>query len=366
MHIAKRGVFKRSIGHVFSQFTSNKLAVRYTIVGLNVVLLLAIGVFALRSTQTGLPTGQQAAVAGNSDAATEPLDQLSSADIAANASLAARLPETTSVINQADSAKAEINLAPADNTVVVKPQSVATPLKSNKDIKEYTVEAGDNVASIAAKFSITSDSVMWSNNLTGNAVNAGIKLLIPPVNGIVYIVKSGDTVDSLSQKYRANKDQIIAYNDIELTGLKVGERILMPNGQQPAPVITARPLQAVYGYNGYDFGWCTWYAADRRAKMGNPVPTGLGNANTWFAVAASFGISTGTVPQVGAVAMKHAKAPGHVGVVEAVNADGGFWMSEMNSYGQASMTDPTPRGGWGVVDWKFVPAEQVGTYSYIY
>lgn len=340
---------------------------RYSIVTLNVALLVAIGLFAMRSTQTGLPLQQQAAVAGaNADAAAEPLDQLSSADIAANAAIAARLAETLSVVNLSDSAKAELTIAPADSTIITKPQSVATPLKSNKDIKEYVVAGGDTVSSIAAKFGVTSDSIMWSNNLTGNTVNAGITLLIPPVNGIVYVVKTGDTIDGLAQKYRANKEQLIKYNDLEFTGIRVSERILIPYGQQPAPVIFVRPLQAVYGYNGYDFGWCTWYAADRRSKMGRPVPSGLGNANTWVSIAASMGLPTGSTPQVGAVAMRHMRAPGHVAVVEAVDARGGFWISEMNSFGQASITDPTPRGGWGVVDWKYIPPEQAGTYSYIY
>lgn len=340
--------------------------VRYSLVGCNVALLAGIGLFAAQSTQTGLPVSQQAVVAGASSAnAAEPLDQLSSADIAANAAIAVQLPERLSVVNLADSAKAELTTAPADSLVITKPQSVATPLKSNKDIKEYVVAGGDTVSSIAAQFGVTSDSIMWSNSLTGNTVQAGKKLLIPPVNGIVYIAKAGDTVDALAQKYRASKEQLVAYNDLELAAIQAGERILIPDGQLPAPIVFARPV-AVYGYNGYDFGWCTWYAAERRAKMGRPVPGGLGNANTWVAIAASMGLPTGSTPQVGAVAMRHMRAPGHVAVVESVDASGGFWISEMNSFGQASMTDPTPRGGWGVVDWKYIPASQAGTYSYIY
>lgn len=367
MHASQPRLGLRILKRIWGRLLASRRFVRYSLVTLNILILAAIGMFAMRSTNTGLVLNQHAAVAGaGSNEAAEPLDQLSSADIAANASLAARLTETTAVINQADSAKAELAIAPTDTTVVTKLQSVATPLKSNKDIKDYVVLPGDTVSSIAAKFGVTSDSIMWSNNLTGNAVNAGIKLVIPPVNGIVYIVKAGDTVDSLSQKYRANKEQLIVYNDVELTGLRNGERILIPNGQQPAPVVFARALVATYGFNGYDYGWCTWYAADRRAKMGRPVPTGLGNANTWVARASAMGLPTGSVPQVGAVAMKHLRAPGHVAVVEAVDARGGFWISEMNSFGQVSMTDPTPRGGWGVIDWKYIPPEQISTYSFIY
>ncbi len=359
----------------FIRFVASRRVVRSGIVILNLLLLLAIGVFAMHGTQADHVLKASVGAPSADDTLGEPLDQLSSADIAVNAAKLVNLPETSGVVNQAQSVKAELAVAPADSTVVAKPQTVATTFASNKDIKTYVAVNGDTVASIAAKFSVTSDSIMWSNNLRSNTVSAGTKLVIPPVNGIVYTVQHDDTVDSLANKYRANKEQLIAVNDIELSGLKSGMQILIPNGQQPAaPAAVATVYNigafggsAAYGsYTGYDYGFCTWYAAKRRADMGRPLPSNLGNANTWAALAASFGIPTGPTPQVGAVAMKHARAPGHVAVVESVNADGSFWISEMNSYGQRSMTDSTPTGGWGVIDWKPITADLTSTYTFIY
>ena len=346
---------------------------RTAIVAVNVLLLAAIGVFAMHGTQADHVLKVNTGAPGANNSIGEPLDQLSSADIAVNAAKLANLPETSGVINQAQSAKAELAVAPADTTVVAKPQTVATTFASRKDIKSYIAVPGDTVSGIAAKFGVTSDSIMWSNNLSSNTINAGTKLVIPPVNGIVYTVLKDDTIDSLSSKYRSNKDQIVAVNDIELTGLTPGTQILIPNGQQPAaPAATVYNVpafggSAAYGsYTGYDYGFCTWYAAKRRADIGRPVPSNLGNANTWAALAAGFGMPTGATPAVGAVAMKHARAPGHVAVVEAVNADGSFWISEMNSYGQRSMTDSTSTGGWGAVDWKLITPDLTGTYTFIY
>ncbi|HSW66160.1 MAG TPA: CHAP domain-containing protein [Bacillota bacterium] len=366
LHAVQSLSFWRRVQKLFGRLSANRHVVRTALVVFNVVLLLTIGIFALRGTHTGLPLSQQAALGGGNKNTGEPLDQLSSADIAANASLATRLPETTAVINQADSAKADLGIAPADATVVAKPQAVATALKSNKDIKQYVVPSDDTVANIAAKFNVTSDSIMWSNNLSSSSIKGGTKLWIPPVNGIVYTVGGGDTIDSLASKYRANKDQLIAYNDAEISGIHQGEVILIPNGQLPAPVVTYRATTAVYSFNGYDYGFCTWYVANRRAAIGRPLPSNLGNANTWAVLAAGMGIATGSSPAVGAAAVKHSGAPGHVAIVEAVNADGSFWISEMNSSGQASMTDSSYRGGWGVVDWKLIPAELASTYSYVY
>jgi surface antigen len=56
----------------------------------------------------------------------------------------------------------------------------------------------------------------------------------------------------------------------------------------------------------------------------------------------------------------------HVAVVEQLNDDGSYWISEMNSYGQRSMTDSTPTGGWGRIDYKIVPAGSASRYYYIY
>jgi surface antigen len=346
---------------------SNRRFVRYGIISLNIALLLGICGFLLTNTKKGQLVAQNSVLSATGrESSAVPLDQLSSADIAANAALAAGLAETPGVINQAQSAQADLITAPADTTAVTKPQSVSTALKSRKDIQTYVAVDGDTVSSIAAKFNVTSESIRWSNNLSGNTVSVGAKLNIPPVNGIVYTVQSGDSVDTLASKYRANKDQIIAYNDAEIAGLQVGEQVLIPNGQQPAPTVITRTV-AVYGaYNGYDYGFCTWYAANRRAALGRPVPGNLGNANTWAVLSASMGIATGSTPQNGAVAVKHSGPPGHVAIVEQVNEDGSFWISEMNSYGQVSIGDPTPRGGWGVVDWKLIPAGSVGTYSYVY
>ena len=307
---------------------------------------------------------QQNAVVSN------PLDELSSADIAVQVARMARLAETTSVKNNADSQNEQLALVASGAQTVTKPQIVSTALKSKKDIKVYTTVQGDTVSALAAAFGVTSDSIKWSNGLTGDALAVGKKLYIPPVTGIAYEVKSGDTIDSVSSKYRANKDQVIADNDAEVAGLKVGERILIRDGSVPPPIVAYTPnygfawggINPIYGSNGYDYGWCTWYSAVRRAEIGRPVPSNLGNAYSWYRLAQRAGIPTGLLPAVGAVAVN--EAGNHVSVVEVVNADGSFWVSEMNSRGQVSMTDPTPRGGWNVKDFKLITS--VGNLKFVY
>jgi len=348
-----------------------KRVIRFSLLGANVVILVAILLFVLQDSNKT----NAVSVPGTTASATtiNPLDQLASANVALTVARMNNLPETTAITNQDDSEQVNLTIAASINdTVASKPQVVSTQLKSKADIKNYVAVSGDTISSIANKFGVTSDSIRWSNGITGDTVAAGAKLVIPPVNGIVYTVKGGDTPDSLASKYGASKDQIVAYNDAEISGLQPGEQIIIPNGTVQAASSSsfsgsssagfAWGSSAVYGSNGYDPGWCTWYAASRRAELGRPIPSNLGNAYSWYRAAALAGLPTGSTPAVGAVMVN--QAGDHVAVVEAVNADGSFWISEMNSHGQVSMTNTTPTGGLFVRDYKLVPS--VGSLKFIY
>ena len=298
---------------------TSKRTIRYAAVGVN-VLLLGIVLFLVTGSTKGQPVNQSAPLVStaNASAVANPLDQLSSAEIAVSIANMAHLPEATAVKNQAETVNAELAVAPAEEVVIAKPQVVATALKSRADITTYTTVAGDTIASIAAKFGVTSNSVLWSNNLTGTVLPAGLKLTIPPINGLVYTVKAGDTPQSLAATYSSNAAQIIAYNDAEISGLQTGEQIIIPNGQKPAPEADLN-FYPSYGTNGYDFGYCTWYVATQV-----PVPSNWGNASSWAYYASLSGWTVSTTPQVGAIAQTAdaAGGEGHVAVVNAVSPDG--------------------------------------------
>jgi N-acetylmuramoyl-L-alanine amidase len=306
----------------------------------NVLILAVVVTVIVTSSHNGSADAPLAAVAQSGDnAVSNPLDHVSSANIAQTVARMSNLPETIAVTNQADSETTELSMAPATTSVVEKPQMISsTAFASNKDIKSYTTVSGDTITSIAAKFGVTSDSIRWSNNLTGDAVNVGVSLLIPPVTGIVYTVQSGDTPASLATKYKADQSKIIAFNDAELSGLQVGERILIPDGSKIViPVgrsTSSWTGSASYGgYNGYDFGYCTYWVAKLRSQNGNAVPTNLGNAATWAVRAAAMGLPTGTTPRIGAAVVTSTKGAGHVAYVTGVNDDGTITISEMNHAG---------------------------------
>jgi surface antigen len=329
--------------------TVRRRTIRAGLLVSNIVVLAVIMAVVLQNPHSS--SASNASVLGNNPSsdtvAVNPLDQVSSADIALTVARMDSLSETTAITNQAESQAAEVALASSNDNVVSKPQVVATALKSRADIKNYTTASGDTVTSIAAKFGVTSDSIRWSNSLNGDTVTAGTKLVIPPVNGIVYNVKPGDTADSLAAQYRANKDKIVAYNDAEIGGLQPGEQIIIPDATRvsaaTATTITAAAAPRgsfawgstpMYGYNGYDYGYCTWYVATQIAVPGN-----WGNANTWAYYASSSGWRVSSSPSVGAIAQTPAGGFGHVAIVDAVSADGS----------QIQYRDMNGIAGWGRV-----------------
>ena len=352
------------------QFVSRRKFLRYSLITANILVLAGVVLFVAQSPSSDT-SSNRAVNDTTADLPADPLDQLSSADIALNSARLIGLAEESGLKNQADSVNTELSVPPVYTSVISKPQTVSTQLKSRQDISTYVTVAGDTVSSIAAKFNITSDSIKWSNSLTTDSVNAGTSLTIPPVNGIVYTVKAGDTPDTLATKYKANKEQIIAYNDAEISGLKVGDQVIIPNGQQPvAPRAYSYSgfswgSSAVYGFNGYDYGFCTWYVANKRIEIGRPVPANLGNAATWDDRAPIAGMSMNKTPRYGAAVVTSQRGAGHVAFVERVDEDG-IWISEMNSRGQRSITDTTAAGGWNRVDFKFVPMGTAVTYNYIH
>ncbi len=341
-----------------------KRIIRYGLVFLNTAILVSVVLLVIKNPNSSDAVKQGSLNQQSSTSVlSNPLDELSSADIAVQVAQLARLPETTSVKNNADSQNEQLSLVASGTQTVTKPQIVSTALKSKKDIKTYITVDGDTVSALAASHGITSDSIKWSNGLSGDTLSVGKKLFIPPVTGIAYEVKQGDTVDTVAEKFRSNKEQVIADNDAEVAGLKVGERVLLRDGSIPPPVVTySTPATGfawggyspIYGSNGYDFGWCTWYVAIRRAEIGRPVPANLGNAYSWYRLAQRAGLPTGLSPTVGAVAVS--EAGNHVAVVEVVNPDGSFIVSEMNSRGFNSMANignPSfVTGGWRVKDYK--------------
>jgi surface antigen len=371
--IIKSSTYRSARRSLLKKF--QKSIIRNSILILNVLILLVVTAFIVRSASNPT-TDNQVIVQDTSDTNINPLSQISSSMIALQIASMTGIYEAVSVSNLADSQSISQNIIPVDNQLVAKPIILATSVKTRLDIIKYVVQAGDTLSSLSQKYGVTSSSISESNNITTGSLTTGTVIYIPPVNGLVYVVKAGDTVQSLATAYNSTASDITTFNDAEISGIQVGERIVIPNGSINTAVISNTYIyasqysfsfgsSAIYGSNGYDFGWCTWWVAVRRGQAGDPLPSNLGNAYSWYPLAQRAGLATGLTPQAGAVIWFGAAAD-HVAYVEAVNSDGSLLISEMSAYGYLDRALTRPGGGWDVVDYRIIPADEVGNYRYIY
>lgn len=299
------------------------------------------------------------------------VDDVVAATVAAEVAQTTELPVASSVSNMAISAQTKNSYVQTDSVSVTKPQLIISTAAS-RSVTKYTVQAGDTVVTLAAKFGISSQTIKWANGLTSDALTVGSSLYILPIDGVLYTVKTGDTIDSIAKKYSVDKTRLTLYNDLDVNGLQPNTSIILPDGILPEnerPGYTSSVSTSTSSSSGtyyiksgsvgnlYALGNCTWYAYERRVQLGNPVGSYWGNANTWAIAAANTGYVVNRTPSAGAVLVSTAGYYGHVAVVESVAANGDIVISEMNNYAY---------GGWNIVNNRTITADQVGLYQYIH
>ncbi|HET59646.1 MAG TPA: M23 family metallopeptidase [Chloroflexi bacterium] len=102
----------------------------------------------------------------------------------------------------------------------------------------YVVEPFDSIFGIANKFNISPETVMWANydvlNDNPDMLSVGQELIIPPVNGVLYIWQEGDTFKGVAAKYFVTEEEILLFtgNNFDLTNPEVepGQMIMIPGG----------------------------------------------------------------------------------------------------------------------------------------
>lgn len=173
---------------------------------------------------------------------------------------------------------------------------------------------------------------------------------------VTYVVQEGDNLTVIAEKFQIDWVRIWQKNE-QLQNqdqLNVGDTITIPASDETlaergliAPVRASSPnvvsdtssaatpqYRGSGGANGYDYGWCTWWAKEKRPDIGGY----WGNAGyNWISAAQAAGFSTGSTPRVGAIGV----TAGHVVYVESVNGST-ITLSEMG-WGYRANTTPNYR-----------------------
>lgn len=112
-----------------------------------------------------------------------------------------------------------------------------------QEIINYTVDSGDTLSTIANRFGISLNTLLWANDLTARStIRPGVELVILPVSGVAHEVVSGDSIDSLANKYKAESADIIRFNRLaDSSDIKIGEKLVIPGGKIEPPKPAPRP-----------------------------------------------------------------------------------------------------------------------------
>ncbi|MFW6282856.1 MAG: peptidoglycan DD-metalloendopeptidase family protein [Minisyncoccales bacterium] len=138
------------------------------------------------------------------------------------------------------------NIYPATPPVTVEPQVLGSivgeddqgetkPSHTKKEITEYTVKEGDSLSSVAKKFGVSVDTILWANeNLSKDStLSPGKKLTILPVDGVMHLVKRGETISEIATKYDIDSDKISSFNELEdEEEIYKGDILILPGAEQ--------------------------------------------------------------------------------------------------------------------------------------
>ncbi len=113
--------------------------------------------------------------------------------------------------------------------------------ESRTTVITYTVQTGENLFSIADKYNLHPETILWANedSLASNPrnVRAGLTLTILPVNGVLYRWHLGDDLAKVAERFSAKPEDILNWpgNQLDPHDLNIvpGTALIIPGGHPP-------------------------------------------------------------------------------------------------------------------------------------
>jgi murein DD-endopeptidase MepM/ murein hydrolase activator NlpD len=196
-------------------------------------------------------------------------------------------------------------------TIVAGRSPVTVLTQSVPPIQEYTLSASDTLWTIANFYGLSPEAVAFANGISDPYhLQVGRQIMIPPLEGALYTVDRGDTVDSVAARFKVDPTVIESYNRLYLEPehFAPGQLIFVANATlpnlPPAPeVVTASVIArpAVSAPAARSGGYLAW-------PVNGVITQYMWAGHTGVDIAAAFGSGlaasvNGTVSQNGWVAV---------------------------------------------------------------
>lgn len=153
----------------------------------------------------------------------------------------ATAPAMTTPASSQGGAEPTVEMVNVSPTSPTPDASTATPEPTaTRQVFQYTVQSGDTITSIAARFNISSQQLRELNNLRDDNIFAGQILRIPEGDPTPtpepfrHLVQPNDTLSSIAAQYGVNPNRLIEVNNIlNPDALQVGQTLLIPGVDAP-------------------------------------------------------------------------------------------------------------------------------------
>lgn len=194
------------------------------------------------------------------------------------------------------------------------------PMRARAEIVSYSVQPGDNLFSIAERFNLKPETVLWSNRYVlvddPHFIYPGQELLISPVDGTLHRWSAGEGLNGVAEFYKVTPEDIINFpgnhlslatlGDYASPNITPGTMLVVPGGkgefndwrtpritrEEPATAVNVGPGACSESYDGVvgtlNFRWpvqsrvlsgydyspsANHYGIDIGGQMGDPVWT---------------------------------------------------------------------------------------------
>jgi murein DD-endopeptidase MepM/ murein hydrolase activator NlpD len=145
---------------------------------------------------------------------------------------------------------------PANHAVAVRRAVLLhteTPERARMMVLKYLVQRGDTASSIAERFGLRPETILWGNeglSADAGSLRVGLELNIPPVDGVLHNVRQGDTLESLQAIYGIPAEVIVEFPGNGLAAeesptLVPGQTLVVPGARkeiawvEPGPRVLA-------------------------------------------------------------------------------------------------------------------------------
>lgn len=107
---------------------------------------------------------------------------------------------------------------------------------SRSEAIAYTVQTGDTISSIARRFGISINTILWENNLKPTSlIKPGDQLTVLPGSGVSHTVARGQTLGQIAQLYGTSIDALLKANGLSNANqLTAGARLFIPGATKLA------------------------------------------------------------------------------------------------------------------------------------